>query len=209
MIAFVVISVLSMLIGNLLALRQTNVKRILAYSSIANFGYLLVGFIAGKEIGLHAFTFFLTGYIVTILGPFGIITLISQSDSEATDIENYKGLFWRRPFLAVAFTLFLLSLAGIPLTAGFIGKYFLLTAGLGKSQWVLAFALAISSVIGLYYYLRVITAMMAQDNNTSSTKAFYQYRTAGSVLVVLIVIVIVLGICPGWLIDAINGLVMH
>jgi len=209
MMAFVAISVLSMLIGNLLALLQNNVKRILAYSSIANFGYLLVGFIAGKEIGLHAFTFFLTGYIVTILGAFGIITLISQSDSEAADIESYKGLFWRKPFLAAAFTVFLLSLAGIPLTAGFIGKYFLLSAGLGKSQWILAFVLAISSVIGLYYYLRVIVTMMKQVNDTTSTIAFHQYRAAGGILVVLIVIVIVLGVCPGWLIDTINGLVMH
>lgn len=210
MMAFIIISVLSMLFGNLLALRQNNVKRILAYSSIANFGYLLVGFIAGKETGLHAFTFFLTGYIVTILGAFGIITLISQSDNEAADVENYKGLFWRRPFLAAALTVFLLSLAGIPLTTGFIGKYFLLSAGLGKSQWVLAFVLAISSVIGLYYYLRVIVSMMTQDQGyQTTTKPIISSIAGGFILTVLIGLVVLLGVCPVWLIDAINRLAIR
>jgi NADH-quinone oxidoreductase subunit N len=210
MMAFVVISILSMLIGNLLALLQNNVKRILAYSSIANFGYLLLGFIAGKETGLHAFTFFITGYIVTILGAFGIITLISESDGEAADIENYKGLFWRRPFLASAFTVFLLSLAGIPLTAGFIGKYFLLNAALGKSQWALAIVLAISSVIGLYYYLRIIVSMMAQDRGYEVTAKPILSSIAGVVIITgLIAIVILLGVCPVWLIDTVNRLAVR
>jgi len=171
MLAFIIISSLSMLVGNLLALLQTNIKRLLAYSSIANFGYILVAFIAGKQMGMQACTFYITAYIVTILGAFGVITIISHTDGEAADIANYQGLFWRKPFLASALTIFLLSLAGIPLTAGFIGKYFLLTAGLGNSQWVLAFVLIISSVIGLFYYLRVIVTMMNQYNGNDSIPA--------------------------------------
>lgn len=207
MLAFTVIAVLSMLIGNLLALMQKNVKRILAYSSIAHLGYLLVAFIAGKGMGIQAATFYITIYIVTILGAFGIITIVSHSDSEAADIESYKGLFWRRPFLAAIFTIFLLSLAGIPLTAGFIGKYFLLTAGLGKAQWLLAFVLVASSVIGLFYYLRLIVTMMKQDDDTISATNLSPVSSIGGTLVlaVLGILVVSLGVCPGWLVDIVKS----
>jgi NADH-quinone oxidoreductase subunit N len=207
MLAFTIISILSMLIGNLLALVQNNVKRILAYSSIAHFGYLLVAFIAGKGMGTQAATFYLTTYTVTILGAFGMITIIPQSDDEATDIENYKGLFWRRPFLAAFFTVFLLSLAGIPLTAGFIGKYFLLTAGLGKEQWGLAFVLIISSVIGLFYYLRLIISMMQQEIETKRIIRLSDFSIAGGLILgTLALLVVCIGIWPDWLLDLINKL---
>ena len=140
MLVFMVVAILSMLIGNLLAIRQNNVKRLLAYSSIAHFGYLLIALTAGSQIGPVAATFYITAYIITILGAFGLITLISSTDSEATDIEEYAGLFWKSPFLATLFTIVLLSLAGIPLTAGFMGKYFLLTTGVSKGNWLLVFA---------------------------------------------------------------------
>jgi len=208
MLAFTIISVLSMLIGNLLALRQKNVKRILAYSSIANFGYLLVAFISGKGMGPQAATFYVTAYIITILGAFGIITIISRSDNEAADIENYKGLFWKRPFLAAAFTIFLLSLAGIPLTAGFIGKFFLLTAGLGKSQWLLAIVLVISSVIGLFYYLRLIATMMQRDNEYKPHTTFNAFSLLGGIIIAILAIAVVcLGIWPLWLVNAISTLI--
>jgi len=205
MLVFTIISVLSMLIGNLLALRQNNVKRILAYSSIANFGYLLVAFISGKGMGTQAATFYVTAYIITILGAFGIITIISRSDNEAADIENYKGLFWKRPFLAAALTIFLLSLAGIPLTAGFIGKYFLLTAGLEKSQWMLAIVLVISSVIGLYYYLRIIVTMMKQEDGVTINSDALSV-IGGLVIAILVIGVIWLGIWPTGLVAVITRL---
>jgi len=197
MLVFTIISVLSMLIGNLVALRQNNVKRILAYSSIANFGYLLVAFISGKGMGTQAATFY--------VGAFGIITIISRSDNEASDIENYKGLFWKRPFIAAALTIFLLSLAGIPLTAGFIGKYFLLTAGLEKSQWMLAIVLVISSVIGLYYYLRLIVTMMRQEDGVTTNSDALSV-IGGLVIAILAIGVIWLGIWPVGLVNMINRL---
>jgi NADH-quinone oxidoreductase subunit N len=208
MLIFIVIAILSMLIGNLLALMQKNVKRILAYSSIAHLGYLLVAFIAGKGMGIQAATFYITIYIITVIGAFGIITVISTADHEAADIEAYKGLFWRKPFLAAIFTVFLLSLAGIPLTAGFIGKYFLLTAGLGKTQWLLAFVLVISSVIGLFYYLRVIVTMMKQDDsNLSDSDAPMPPYYAGIMACTLLgVLIIVLGVDPDWLIEIVKAL---
>jgi NADH-quinone oxidoreductase subunit N len=209
MLAFIIISSLSMLVGNLLALLQTNIKRLLAYSSIANFGYILVAFIAGKQMGMQACTFYITAYIVTILGAFGVITIISHTDGEAADIANYQGLFWRKPFLASALTIFLLSLAGIPLTAGFIGKYFLLSAGLGNSQWVLAFILIISSVIGLFYYLRVIAMMMKQEESNNAIETPRIPTLSSMAIAILLFAVVALGICPEWLINTIRNLVIQ
>ena len=208
MLVFTVIAILSMLMGNLLAIRQNNIKRMLAYSSIAHFGYFLVALLAGREVGQQAATFFITAYMITILGAFGMVTLISQSDDEATDISAYEGLFWKKPFLASIFTLVLLSLAGIPLTAGFMGKYVLLMAGVGKGAWLLTLTLVISSVIGLYYYLRVIVIMMKQKEDAiPATSLPMKYSVAGvCVLAVLGVLVLWLGVGPNCLVDLINKL---
>ena len=157
-----IIAIASMFAGNLLALRQANVKRILAYSSIAHMGYFLIALIAGGTLGVPAATYYLTAYLVTILGAFGTMTLLSGPRWEAASLDRYRGLFWQRPLLAAAFAIMLLSLAGIPLTAGFLGKFYVLTAGASRSQWVLLFSLVISSTIGLFYYLRILAAMVAQ-----------------------------------------------
>ena len=108
--------------GNLLALRQNHVKRVLAYSSIAHFGYILVVFLARTTIGGSAVDFYLVAYTVTLLAAFGIVTVLSSSEDDAGDLEDYRGLFWRRPVIAVAFTVVLFSLAGILATMGFLGK---------------------------------------------------------------------------------------
>jgi NADH-quinone oxidoreductase subunit N len=205
MLVFTVIAFGSMLAGNLLAIRQNNIKRMLAYSSIAHFGYVLVAFIAGKGMGAQAATFYLTAYIVTILAAFSIITLMSQSDNEATDIEDYVGLFWRKPVLASLFAITLLSLAGIPLTAGFMGKFYLLTAGVGKGNWLLAFTLVVSSVIGLYYYLRFIFAMMQTNGRNYPTNS-HSSLAGLLVLSLLGTAVIWLGVFPAWLINLVSNL---
>jgi NADH-quinone oxidoreductase subunit N len=161
-----IIAIASMLTGNLLALTQTNVKRILAYSSIAHMGYFLVALLAGGALGAPAATYYLTAYLVTILGAFGLMTILSGPRWEAASIDDYRGLFWRRPFVAAAFTTMLLSLAGIPLTAGFLGKFYVIAAGASQSRWVLLFTLVVSSTIGLFYYLRILVAMYAQPEDT-------------------------------------------
>jgi NADH-quinone oxidoreductase subunit N len=157
-----IIAVASMLAGNLLALTQTNVKRILAYSSISHMGYLLVALLAGGALGAPAATYYFAAYAATILGAFGIMTALSGPRREAATIDDYRGLFWRRPLVAGAFTTMLLSLAGIPLTAGFLGKFYVIAAGASRSRWVLLFTLVVSSTIGLFYYLRIIVAMYTQ-----------------------------------------------
>lgn len=160
---FTVIAILSILGGNLLALLQTNVKRLLAYSSIAHMGYLLVAFIAGGSIApalvAESVTFYLVAYFITTLGAFGVVSVLSTPQTEAGDISFYRGLFWRRPWLAGVFTLMLLSLAGIPLTVGFIGKFYIFTSGADARLWGLLAAIIVGSGLGLYYYLRIIIVM--------------------------------------------------
>ena len=159
--ALAVIAIASMFVGNLLALAQNNVKRILAYSSIAHFGYLLVAFLAGGSLGATAAAFYLVAYIVTNLIAFGVVTLLSDR-READELEDYRGLFWKRPGLATIFLAALLSLGGIPLTAGFMGKFYVLMAGVGSALWLLAIMLVVNTMISFYYYLRV-AFMMFRD----------------------------------------------
>lgn len=159
-----VIAIASMLTGNLLALLQNNVKRILAFSSIAHMGYLLVALLAGGSLGAPAATYYLIAYAATILGAFGLMSALSSSRYEAASIDDYRGLLWKRPLVAGAFATTLLSLAGIPLTAGFLGKFYVITAGASQSRWILLFTLVASSTIGLFYYLRIIVAMYSQPS---------------------------------------------
>jgi len=194
------IAILSMFIGNLLAIRQKNIKRLLAYSSIANMGYLIIILLTGSNKGIQASVFYLISYFVTTIGAFGVITLLSTCKYEAEKIEDYKGLFWKRPWIAIVFTLSLLSLAGIPLTAGFVAKFYLILEGMKAGLMVLIISMIINSVIGLYYYLRVITAMFSPANETELPVI----SLTGNVALCLITIsILLLGLYPGWLIDII------
>jgi NADH-quinone oxidoreductase subunit N len=201
-----ILAIASMLTGNLLALRQTNVKRILAYSSIAHMGYLLVALLAGGTFGAPAATYYLTAYIVTILGAFSVMTVLSGSRWEAASLESYRGLFWQKPLLAAAFTTMLLSLAGIPLTAGFLGKFYVLTAGAAASRWVLLFTLIVSSTIGLFYYLRIVVVMYAQSADPGTKRdapALPMPLLATMALAALTGLVFLLGIYPALFWDTI------
>ena len=160
---FSLIAVLTILAGNLLALLQSNVKRLLAYSSIAHLGYLLVPFIACAghifPLALEASVFYLAVYLMTTIGAFGVVSMLSTSPLEAGDISLYQGLFWRRQWLSGFFALMLLSLAGIPLTAGFIAKFYIFTSGSEARLWMLLIAVILGSALGLYYYLKLIAVM--------------------------------------------------
>lgn len=181
LLVFTIIAITSMIVGNVLALLQDNVKRILAYSSIAHMGYLLVAFLAGGELAVEAVTFYLVAYLITTLGAFGVVGVLSGSDAEADHMEDYRGLFWRRPALAGAFTVMLLSLAGIPATAGFIGKFYIVAAGASSAIWALIIILVVTSVIGLFYYLRIVAIMYA-TGETAVAIALPRLSPAGGVV---------------------------
>jgi NADH-quinone oxidoreductase subunit N len=193
------IAVASMFAGNLLALLQENVKRILAYSSIAHLGYLLVAFLTGGEAGVQSATFYLVTYIVTILGAFGIVTLLSNGRRDADRLEDYRGLFWRRPLMAGMFTAMLLSLAGIPLTGGFLGKFYIVAAGVSAGQWGLVFVLVLTSAIGLFYYLRILVAIYSRPTEAAGESLVFRAApsAAGSLLLAGLTIFLVwLGVYP-------------
>jgi NADH-quinone oxidoreductase subunit N len=153
------IAALSMFAGNILALRESNVKRILAYSSIAHLGYILVAFLAGGSNALRAIAFYLVAYFATSLGAFAVISELSGKDRDADSIDDYRGLAARRPWMAAVMTAMLLSLAGLPLTAGFVGKFLILQAGAGAELWTLAIILAVNGTISIFYYLKIVSAM--------------------------------------------------
>jgi NADH-quinone oxidoreductase subunit N len=200
---FAIIAVVSMLAGNLLALLQTNVKRILAYSSIAHLGYLLVAFLAGGSTGTAAATFYLVAYFVTMLGAFGVITVLSV-DREADGMADYEGLFWQRPWLAVVFAAALLSLAGIPLTAGFVGKFYVIAAGVSSDLWWLVLILVISSGIGLFYYLRIVVTMYKDAPREGQVGVPSLSLTGSVALAALTLLLVWLGIYPATLIHTVQ-----
>lgn len=207
-IVFFIMAIASMLGGNLLALLQNNVKRILAYSSIAHLGYLLVAFLAGGALAVQAVTFYLVAYFITTLGAFGIVTVLSNGEREADELEDYRGLFWRRPLLAVIFTLMLLSLAGIPLTAGFVGKFYVVAVGASSAKWALVFTLVVTSVIGLFYYLRVVVAVYSEGPHAveNALGAPGPPPLLGScALVVLALLLVWLGVYPSQLLDLVRA----
>ena len=198
LLVFSIIAIASMFAGNLLALFENNVKRILAYSSIAHMGYVLVALLAGGRMGASAVVFYLMAYFVMTLGAFAVVTVLSGQDRDADQLEDYRGLFWRRPALALVFTAMLLSLAGIPLTAGFLGKFYIVAAGAATGAWALILLLVIASTIGLFYYLRIVVALYQQpaDGYQANQPLPRRKPAATMALAALTVILVWLGVYP-------------
>ncbi len=207
-----VLAFASILIGNLAALKQDNLKRLLGYSSIAHMGYLIVALIAtpnlGTALAAETLTVYLTAYFVTVLTALGVIAALSPPDREVELIDDYVGLFWRRPWAAAILTSALLSLAGIPLTAGFIGKFYVLAAGGQASLWLLLGTVVAGSGLGLYYYLRVVYRMTCPTEPELSPAVADSSRAMASRLVlgVLGLAVVILGVLPSGLIDFLEAL---
>ena len=215
MVGLSVLAVASMLAGNLLALKQSNLKRLLAYSSIAHLGYLFItlivyGVLQQPGLAVEAAGFYLTAYIITSLAAFSLLSIISSNANgvEVDDISQIQGLFWRQPLLALMLTIAMLSLAGIPLTVGFIGKFYLFTAGIKGALWLLLAALVIGSGIGIYYYLRVVFVMaMNEVDDKSSPLAQMQFSwLARTVVCLLIFMMLYLGVLPQSLMQYLGGL---
>ncbi|HEY3331599.1 MAG TPA: NADH-quinone oxidoreductase subunit N [Capsulimonadaceae bacterium] len=156
---------ITMIVGNVVALWQTDIKRLLAYSSVAHAGYLLVGVLANNEAGRAAVLFYLLVYTFMNLGAFGIVMLISKAGEERTAINDFRGLGYKHPFAAVLMSIFMFSLAGIPPAAGFFGKLYLFTAAVQSGNSGLAILGLLASVVGVYYYLMVVVKMWMQPED--------------------------------------------
>jgi NADH-quinone oxidoreductase subunit N len=207
-LALSIIAIASMFLGNILALLQKNIKRLLAYSSIAHLGYILVAFIAAGDLAAEAVSVYLVVYFVTTLGAFGIIALLADKEGEKFMLDHYRGLFWRRPWISLAFSGMLLSLAGVPLTAGFIGKFFVLLAGVGTALWTLVVILVINSAIGLYYYIKVIATMFSRAESEPEHKPVSIPVAGSAVLTGLTILLIYFGVYPVHLIRLIREMVL-
>lgn len=199
-----VLSIITMLIGNLFALRQNNIKRFLAFSSIAQVGFVLVGISSNDPGGMTAVIFFILVYVFSNLAAFGVADVISSSTGKE-NIEDYKGLYSTNPFLGWIMALALFSLAGIPPTAGFFGKLFLLTAGASAGNYWLIIIAGLNMVISLYYYLKVVRAMF-MDKNEQPIPKLYINPTIKWAMVICATAIVLLGMFS-WLYDHINSLV--
>ena len=205
-----VLAIISMLVGNWLALRQQQIKRLLAYSSIAHFGYLLVALVALRQLqesqqifnsSLEAINFYITAYIITSLAAFTVVANIGGENDP--DMRSFAGLFWRKPLQAGTLTVAMLSFAGIPLTAGFLGKFYLITLALNTNLWLLLITLVVGSAIAIYYYLRVIYSMLgirSPDNDYQLSRTpLPMWRDI--LAIILMVFVLLLGSWPQPFID--------
>jgi NADH-quinone oxidoreductase subunit N len=183
------ISVATMIIGNLFALRQQNMKRFLAFSSIAQVGFILVGLSGQSASGSSSVIYFILIYIFSNLGAFGVVSLISATTGKE-DMNDYKGLYKTNPLLTWVLAISLFSLAGIPPMAGFFGKFFLLFAGAGKGNYALIIIAALNMVVSLYYYLRVIKTMFmdANENPPEKIKSHWQPKLAMAICIAGILI---------------------
>lgn len=203
-----VIAFISILGGSFLALLQSNVKRLLAYSAIAHMGYVLIAIVAGSSIESEAVIFYLVTYVSSTLAAFGVVALMSDAgqDGDTEALYSYRGLFWRRPYLTAVMTVAMLSLAGIPLTAGFLGKFYVVLAGVDQHLWWLLGALVFSTGMGLYYYFRVIITMYLAEPGTIKRDAVsgWGQRSGGLMMIGLTAVVLLIGIWPEPLIQLIQ-----
>jgi NADH-quinone oxidoreductase subunit N len=207
--ALVVLAMLTMTVGNLVAIVQNNVKRMLAYSSIAHAGYALVGFVAAgassdadqRNAALASVAFYMLTYAVMNLGAFAVVTLMARSGDRRTEVEDYNGIGFRAPALAFTLSLFLLSLLGMPLTAGFMGKIMVFRAALNERYYWLVVVAVLNTAISAYYYLRLIIVMFFRERTTEWSAP----RVPAALLAALIITVLgvfYLGLFPGKVIDA-------
>ncbi|MDE1490339.1 NADH-quinone oxidoreductase subunit NuoN [Xenorhabdus bovienii] len=209
-IVLTVMAIASILFGNLLALTQSNIKRLLGYSSIAHLGYLLVVLVAIRSHTLAEETagIYLAGYLFASIGAFGVVSLMSSPyrGPDADSLYSYRGLFWHKPILSAVMTIIMLSLAGIPLTFGFIGKFYVIATAVEAKLWWLTGAVVLGSAIGLYYYLRVMVSLYLPAPKTLNrdTPSNWALTSGGIVVLISGLLVLILGIWPQPVIDIVQ-----
>jgi NADH-quinone oxidoreductase subunit N len=191
---FYVLAVVTMTVGNFAALTQSNLKRMLAYSSIAHAGYVLIGVVTGTPRGVTAMLVYLFVYTFMQLGAFAVLALMRRQDVVGDELKDLNGLFFRQPFAAIAMLLFMLSLGGIPPTAGFMGKFWLFSAAIESGYIWLAVIGVLNSAVSLYYYIRIVVFMMLQNEPAGSEPT--QGPALAVALGVAVVATLLLGVYP-------------
>ncbi|MCG2785005.1 MAG: NADH-quinone oxidoreductase subunit N [Anaerolineae bacterium] len=189
----VVLSALSMLVGNFVAIAQTNIKRMLAYSSIAQAGYILMAFVpyanpAVRELSVAAALFYLAAYTLTSFGAWGVVIALEKANGQGLKIDDYAGLGRKQPFLAAAMTVFMLSLIGLPPTLGLVGKIYLFRAVITGGYYPLAVVGVLTSLVSAYYYLRVVVKMYMQDGDPQVTREAWLDFTIGAMAVLTVLL---------------------
>jgi NADH-quinone oxidoreductase subunit N len=190
-----VLAVATMTVGNIIALSQTNIKRMLAYSSIAHAGYILVAFVAGSELGQSSILFYLLAYVFMNIGAFTVVIVLGKKGEENTLISDYAGLGLQHPLLAVAMAIFMFSLAGVPPMAGFMAKFYVFSAAVKAGYYWLAVIGVLNSAVAAYYYLRVLIYMYFRDAEKELTVEGF---SPAAVLAIIISVwgVLYIGILP-------------
>ncbi|BAP58325.1 NADH-quinone oxidoreductase subunit N [Candidatus Tachikawaea gelatinosa] len=207
---YLIISIMaafSIIFGNLMAINQMNLKRLIGYSSIAHFGYLIISVVGLETINFNfikeTIIVYIIGYLLSIICVFGIINLMAsfhkKEISHADSLYCYRGLFWKNPVLAITFTVSMLSLAGIPSTFGFLGKFYIIVLSMQTSSWFLVFAILLGSAIGLYYYLRVVISLFLKErsfDNIYEISKNWCLTPTGLIIITLSFLNILFGILP-------------
>jgi NADH-quinone oxidoreductase subunit N len=201
--AMYVLAVLTLAVGSIFAVVQTDVKRMLAYSSINHAGFILVGVVAASDRGIQGALFYLLAYGVMVLGTFGVVTLVSRAGDGDTDLASFRGLSGQRPVLALVFTVFLLAQAGVPLTSGFVAKVGVITAAVEVKDYALAVVAMLAAVIAAFLYLRIIVTMyLADPQPGDDTRAPVRVPvSAGLALALALAFTVVVGFLPGFVLD--------
>jgi NADH-quinone oxidoreductase subunit N len=189
-------AILSMTLGNIGALVQQNVKRLLAYSSIAHAGYILIAFAAAKQVGISAAIFYTASYAAMNVGAFAVVSHFASAGEKYVTLDDYSGLGRRSPLLAAILTIFLLSLIGIPVTGGFFAKFYVFSAALQSNLVGLTIIGVINSAIAAYYYLRIIVYMYMRDERVEAPVAHIP-ASLGIGLAISLIATIYLGVLPG------------
>ncbi|WP_042371357.1 NADH-quinone oxidoreductase subunit NuoN [Streptacidiphilus neutrinimicus] len=198
------VAILTMVAGAIIAVTQTDVKRLLAYSSVAHAGFILTGVIALDRSGLGAVMFYLAAYSFVTLGAFAVVTLVRDADGEATHLSRWAGLGRRSPLLAAVFALFLLAFAGIPLTSGFTGKFAVFQAASGSGGTALVIVGVLSSAVAAFFYIRVIVLMFFSDPRADGPTVAVPSPLTGAAIGLGAVVTVVLGVAPEYFLHLAN-----
>ncbi len=207
---FAILAALTMTYGNIVAIAQKNLKRMLAYSSIAHAGYMLMGVLSASPLGASAFVIYLVAYALTNIGAFAVLTTLENRGMAALELQDLRGLYRRHPWLSVAMVIFMFSLAGVPLTAGFMGKFAVFQAAWDADLKWLVLVGVLTSVISAFFYLRVTVQMFMEEPVSAEAAERPVFATAPLVvgLTIAVVGIIILGVVPSQVLNFVNNTVV-